>query len=98
MFIFGNVKHLSATTVRRYLNKYIKVSNTKNITLHGFRHSHVSFLVYIGCDTQEIAERIGDTINTVEHTYYHMFPGKKSKTIPAINKFNKENTNKLRGN
>ena len=91
MFIFGNIKHLSATTVRRYLDKYIKIADVKHITLHGFRHSHVSFLADIGCDIRDIAERIGDTVNMVEHTYYHMFPDKKSNTVSAINGFNKIN-------
>ena len=91
MFIFGNIKHLGATTVRRHLNKYIKLANVKHLTLHGFRHSHVSFLVDIGCDVRDIAERIGDTIDIIEKTYYHMFPDKKSKTIEAINKFNNKN-------
>ena len=39
-----------------------------------------------------MAERIGDTIEIVEKTYYHMFPEKKK--VPT----NKLNELKLRGN
>lgn len=87
MFVFGNVNYIPATTFRRYLDHYIKVANIKKITPHGFRHSHVSFLIDIGCDVRDVAERIGDTVEMVEKTYYHMFPQKKSSTVKAINNF-----------
>ena len=73
------------------LNKYIEKANCKKITPHGFRHSHVSLLINLGCDSRDVAERIGDTIEVVEKTYYHMFPEKKK--IPT----NKLNELKLRG-
>ena len=97
MFVFGNIKYVSATTFRRKLIKYInEVNKTINdidkklkiITPHGFRHSHVSFLIDLGLDVRDVAERIGDTIEVIEKTYYHMFPSKKSKTVNAINKHN----------
>lgn len=84
-FIFGGVKHLGLTTLRRHLNIYIKKANVKKITIHGFRHSHVSMLIYLGCDIKDVAERIGDTIQMVESTYYHMFPTKKKKTLDKLN-------------
>lgn len=87
MFVFGNVKYIPATTFKRVLEKYINISQVKRITPHGFRHSHVSFLIYIGCDSKDVAERIGDTVQMVEKTYYHMFPDKKSSTVKAINFF-----------
>ena len=42
-------------------------------------------LVYLGYDVKDVAERIGDTIQMVEKTYYHMFPEKKKDTIEKIN-------------
>lgn len=89
--VFGNIKHISPTNFRRILNKYIEKANCKKITPHGFRHSHVSLLINLGCDSRDVAERIGDTIEVVEKTYYHMFPEKKK--IPT----NKLNELKLRG-
>lgn len=87
MFIFGNVKYIPATTFRRKLNYYINKSNSKKITIHGFRHSHASFLINIGCDSREVAERLGDTVQIIEKTYYHMFPKKKKHTIDTLNNF-----------
>lgn len=90
MFIFGNVKYLAQTTLRRWLKKFIEESSSKVITLHGFRHSHVSLLIHIGCDSRDVAIRIGDTVQEVEKTYYHMFPSKKRQTILAINNLKEE--------
>ena len=84
-FVFGGIKNTSNTTLRRHLDKYIKISNVKHITIHGFRHSHVSLLIYLGCDSRDVAERIGDTVQTVERTYYHMFPKKKKETVQKLN-------------
>lgn len=88
MFVFGNVKHAAETTIRNHLNRYITKSNgLKKITLHGFRHSHASLLINLGLDVRDVAERLGDTIEVIENTYYHMFPEKKSLTVRALNSY-----------
>ena len=84
-FVFGGLKYLPNTTIARYLNLYIEKSGVKKITLHGLRHSHVSLLIYLGCDFKDVAERIGDTIEMVQNTYYHMFPDEKSKAVNLLN-------------
>ena len=84
-YIFGGFQYLAITTLRNKLDKYIKIANVKRITIHGFRHSHVSLLVDIGCDFKDVAERIGDTVKMVQETYYHMFPEKKKIIIERLN-------------
>ena len=91
MYIFGNVKHISPTTFKNHLDFYIRKAqekdrNFKRITPHGFRHSHVSLLIYLGCDSRDVANRIGDTVQMVENTYYHMFPEKKKQAVNILNK------------
>lgn len=89
MFVFGNMKPYAETTIRRNFNKYQeKTKDIKKITIHGFRHSHVSLLIDLGCDFRDVAERLGDTISMIQNTYYHMFPETKSKTIELLNKLN----------
>ena len=84
-YVFGGFQYLAITTLRNKLDKYIKIANVKRITIHGFRHSHVSLLVDIGCDFKDVAERIGDTVKMVQETYYHMFPEKKKIIIERLN-------------
>ena len=94
MFIFGNIRFLPSTTFRRQLKQYINKTNEdlseeekiKIISPHGFRHSHASLLIYLGCDSRDVAERLGDTVQMVEKTYYHMFPSKKKHTVEMLNK------------
>lgn len=89
MFIFGNVRYLPATTFRRKLNYYINLANVKKITTHGFRHSHISLLIYLGCDVREVALRAGDTVQMIEKVYIHLFPKKKKDTIIKLNSLKK---------
>lgn len=84
-YIFGGITSTSNNTLRRHLNKYIDIANVKHLTIHGFRHSHVSLLIHLGCDSRDVAERVGDTVHTIEHTYYHMFPKKKKEIVNRLN-------------
>ena len=64
------------------------MAGVKRITPHGFRHSHVSLLINLGCDSREVANRVGDTIQVIESTYYHMFQQKRNHTISVLNNIN----------
>ena len=65
------------------------MANVKRITIYGFRYFHASLLIDLGLDFKDVAERLGDTIEMVQNTYYHMFPEKKSKTVNALNNLHK---------
>lgn len=95
-FVFGCTRFLPQTTIDRYKDHYFKLANMTPITIHEFRHSHVSLLInqYIeNCskNNQEIdtayffimvANRIGDTTDTMTRVYLHLFP---SMQKPIIN-------------
>lgn len=51
-------------------------------------------LIHLGLDFEDVAERLGDTVEMVQSTYYHMFPEKKSNTVNALNKLH-ENSPKI---
>lgn len=44
-YLFGNTRFLPKTTIARYKHKYFKLSGIHEITMHEFRHSHVSLLI-----------------------------------------------------
>lgn len=89
-FVFGNLTHIAPTTFTKHLNKFIKEAGIKKITPHGFRHSHASLLIHLGCDSRDVADRLGDTVQVVESTYYHLFPDKKSATISKLNQLKRQ--------
>ena len=55
-----------------------------NISKNVFNNA--SSLIPLGLEFEDVAERLGDTIEMVQSTYYHMFPEKKSNTVNALNK------------
>ena len=89
MFVFGNVKYIAQTTFVNHLKYYCNISKVKYISPHGFRHSHISLLIDLGCDARDVANRVGDTVQMIEKTYIHMFPSKKKKTVNLLNDLKK---------
>lgn len=54
--------------------------NIPNITFHGLRHSHVSYLLYKGLSIQYVSQRIGHAnTNTTERVYTHLLKEQKVK-------------------
>lgn len=86
MFIFGDIVPLSRTTITRKKEYYIKKANVKRITIHEFRHSHVSLLRTMNYTIKQVASRIGDTETTVIDTYSHLFESDKFTISEGLNK------------
>ncbi len=84
-FVFGGIRPLAPENPRRHLKRMLKKAQLKDVDLHSFRHSHVSYLYnYTGLTIQEIADRINDTTKVVLETYAHIFNNRKGKYGNAI--------------
>lgn len=59
-------------------------SNVKPIRIHGIRHSHVSLLIEMGFTPHLIAERIGDSVDMVNHIYGHLYPNKHNEVATKL--------------
>ncbi|MDV3426729.1 MAG: site-specific integrase, partial [Bacillota bacterium] len=93
-FVFGGPIHFSKTTVDRYKHNYFKLSGVDEITMHEFRHSHVSLLIneYIKSgqtDTTKfflmMSDRMGHTIDVMQKTYMHLFPTVQNEIVDILN-------------
>lgn len=84
-YVFGGISPISRTTLNRYKDKYISIAQVKRITIHEFRHSHVTLLRKLKYDIKQIANRIGDTENTVMETYSHLFEEDKYTISEGLN-------------
>lgn len=78
-FVFGGLKYISSTTLKRKkdetINRLIKKNiNIPHITIHEFRHSSASYMISNGISIEIIAYRLGDTVETVRNVYAHLFP------------------------
>lgn len=87
-FVFGNTRFLASTNIDRNKDDYFKLANVSSITIHEFRHSHVSLLInqyILQCSDRNMkidtgaffvmtANRLGDTVDTMQRVYLHLFP------------------------
>ena len=92
-FVFGGPIHLSSTTIDRYKHHYFEMSGVNEITMHEFRHSHVSLLIneYIKSgqtDTSKffvmMSDRMGHTIDVMQKTYMHLFPAVQDEIVNLL--------------
>lgn len=92
-FVFGCSRFLSQTNIDRYKHKYFQMANVPEITIHEFRHSHVSLLIneYIKSgqtDTTKfflmMSSRMGHSIDVMQKTYMHLLPTIQDEIIDIL--------------
>lgn len=95
-FIFGDVFTLSTSTLERKKHHYFELSGVREISIHSFRHSHVSMLIneYIkngGTDGRSflisVSARLGHTIPVMFRTYLHLFPDTQNNIVDLLNNY-----------
>lgn len=97
-YVFGSTRYLPKTTIARYKHKYFELSGVHEITMHEFRHSHVSLLIneYIKTSKEKnmkidtakfflmMSNRMGHTIQVMQDTYMHLFPTIQDEIIDLL--------------
>lgn len=84
-YVFGFMKPVGQNSPKRHLDAIAEQAGVPRITIHGLRHSHVSYLISKGLNPYEIAERIGDTVEMVLNVYGHQFPNPQQNVVKALN-------------
>ena len=93
-YVFGDNKTLSTTQIQRKKHQYFTDANIHEITIHEFRHSHVSMLVneYLkhgNTDSTKffimMSQRLGHTIPVMEKVYLHLFPNNQDDIVNMLN-------------
>ena len=92
-FVFGCTRFLPQTTIDRKKHLYFNLAGVKEITIHEFRHSHVSLLIneYIKSgqtDTTKfflmLSNRMGHSIEVMQKTYMHLFPTIQDEIVDLL--------------
>lgn len=99
-FVFGNTRFLPQTNIDRYKHNYFIKSGLEKyeITIHEFRHSHVSMLIneYIKVSKEKnmkidtakfflmMSDRMGHTIEVMQRTYMHLFPTIQDEIVDLL--------------
>lgn len=89
-YMFGVIKPLPHQSINNHFAKMVKLSGNKKIRIHDLRHSHVSWLISIGCTPSEAAARIGDSVEQVYRTYQHFFDDQQDQIAESINEAKKK--------
>lgn len=77
---------LRDTSIDKRNRKYAEAAGLPRITIHEYRHSHVSVLVNAGINIMEISRRLGHA--NVEETwnrYAHLYPREEEKAVEVLN-------------
>lgn len=86
LFIFGGIKPLSRTTIKRYKDKYSKLANVPNIKFHNFRHSHATLLSSGNVLPAAISSRLGhSSVNITLNIYTHLFKDDETQALNFLN-------------
>lgn len=92
-FVFGCTRFMPQTTIGNKKHYYFKLSGVKEITIHEFRHSHVSLLIneYVKSgqtDTTKfflmLSNRMGHSIKVMQETYMHLFPTIQNEIVDLL--------------
>lgn len=97
-FIFGNTRFLAQTSIDNNKHKYFKKASINEITIHEFRHSHVSLLINEYVKTSKVknmkvdtakfflmmSSRMGHSIQVMQDTYMHLFPSIQDEIIDLL--------------
>ena len=86
-FIFGCTSPLARTTVKRKKDYYCKKAGVKNISIHSFRHSHATLLLYENIPIIDISRRLGhSSIAVTMETYLHYIKNDEEDIIKCLDK------------
>lgn len=92
-FVFGCTRFMPQTTIDNKKHYYFKLSGIREITIHEFRHSHVSLLIneYIKSGQTDTAKfflmlsnRMGHSIKVMQETYMHLFPTIQNEIVDLL--------------
>lgn len=75
---------MSDNTIRYAFHTACRKAGVGPVRIHDIRHSHVAMLIRMGYYPKAIAERIGDTPETVMSVYSHIFKEDKRKMADRI--------------
>lgn len=63
----------------RQLKKLLETVHASNITFHGLRHTHASYLINNGIDVAYVSERLGHSnVSTTQKIYFHLLDSKRT--------------------
>ena len=88
-YVFGVLKPIPRTSIKRHLDNLCEKANLPHITPHSLRHSMTSMAYQAGLPTQIIAARLGDSPEQVYRTYGHLQKGADKPIAELFDELNR---------
>lgn len=92
-FIFSSnginevISHTSITTTYKLMVKAAKLNDNKHVTIHGLRHSGISYMLRHGVPIEVVSKMAGHrSIQITLETYYSIIEKQKNDAIEKLNK------------
>ncbi|MFD4815109.1 tyrosine-type recombinase/integrase [Peribacillus butanolivorans] len=88
VFERGNGPYSKSTLHRAFIRICRKAGITKNITIHGLRHTHAVLLLESGASLKDVQERLGHkSIQTTADIYAHVSKELEEKSVVGYSKY-----------
>ncbi|MBM6840103.1 site-specific integrase [[Clostridium] spiroforme] len=84
LFVFGDTKMISFSSLDRKFDHYKKISGVSNMNLHGFRHSHATLLLQLTNDVHTVSKRLGHRSIEITETYLHSADSAQKKLMETL--------------
>lgn len=78
--------------LHKEMSRGAKKAGVKRITIHGLRHSHISYLINRGFSAVAIGNRVGHESQSITFHYAHMFPTEQRQMAEVLNREFRERT------
>ena len=69
--------NITKSYLHKEMDRGSKLSGIKKIRIHDLRHSSVAYLIYLGFDVLQVAQRTGHEAITITFDYAHLYPSKQ---------------------
>lgn len=84
LFVDDKMSTVSEKAMNNALESACKRAGLRRITTHALRHTHASILLLHGVDIQIVAERLGDTVETIAQVYAHILDEMRDKNRDLV--------------
>ena len=83
--IFVGETKIYNSTVNDALTRHCKECGISEISIHGLRHTHASFLLFAGVSIASVARRLGHaSMTTTQKTYLHIIQELENKDVDRV--------------
>ena len=84
--VFSNIENsfLQVSKPRKWMLQTIQKNNLKEISIHGFRHTHATLLLEAGVSPKVISERLGHSSIQITLDLYSHVTEEMEREVPDI--------------